>query len=423
MFLTLVIVSHHPLPYLYARKSIPMYRKRIFFILLPALCLLSACDKDKVDLSNLPEIRVATAAITENNQPAEIRNFNASIEKSWPEDLHFFWSLESRTAMPGSDFKEVNDMQAMIPAGMLTVSLPVEILGDTLMEFTEQFLIRIRQEGRQDRQTVISIYNDDYISPEWTEEGAETSLLYPGMQLVWHDEFDGNTIKTEYWNYDAANAFPINCGGNDGQIGKYSGGADHLKLENNRLIITATLDSLTGTYRSSRINSKEKVNIRFGRIDIRAKLAGGSGLASVFSLIGMNRDWPAGGEIEILKMAGSSPESITSGLVYDNGGPRFVENQYMLKEKTKDLTDIFHIYTILWEEDMITWLLDYVPYYTISSLEFPGTYLFNDPFFFRVNMAVGGLFAGEPTDPAVFPSDLEVDYIRVYQISEEKTNP
>jgi beta-glucanase (GH16 family) len=400
-----------------------MYRKFFFFIILPALCLLTACDNDKVDLSNPPVIRVATATITENDQSAEIRNFNASIEKSWPEDLLFFWSLEGMTALPGSDFKAVSDMQAVIPAGMLAVSLPVEIIDDTLMEFTEQFLIRIRQEGRQDRQTIITILNDDYLNPEWTVEGAETSLLYPGMQLVWHDEFDGNAIKTEYWNYDEPGGFPVNCGGNDGQIAKYTGDMTHLRLDDGRLIITATVDTATGIYRSARINSKEKINISFGRIDIRAKLAGGSGLASGFSMIGSNGEWPASGEIEIAKMAGRQPGSITAGLVYDNEGARYVEKQLNIESNNPELTDIFHIYTILWDNHRIIWLLDYMPYYSISRLEFPGTYLYNDPFFFRVNLAVGGLFAGDPFDPAVFPSDLEVDYIRVYQPIETNTNP
>ena len=400
-----------------------MRREAIFLIFLLVLNLSSGCNENDVDLSVPPEIRVATATISENDPSDGILIFKASMEKSWPEDLVFLWSLEGLTAMPGSDFGAIDDMQAVIPAESIDINLPVEILDDSLMEFTEQFLIRIQQEGRQDRQTVITILNDDYLNPEWTAEGPVTSLQYPGMQLVWHDEFDGNTINTEYWNYDAANAFPVNCGGNDGQIGMYSGDDGHLRQENGRLIITATLDYQTGIYRSSRINSKEKVNISLGRIDIRAKLPNGSGLASGFSLIGMHGDWPAGGEIEILKMAGSKPGSITTGLVYDNGGPHFVENQYLPEENSLDLSGIFHIYTILWEEDRITWLLDYVPFYSISRLEFPGTYLYNDPFFFRVNLAVGGLFAGDPLDPADFPADLEVDYIRVYQISEKITNP
>ncbi|MBS0000434.1 MAG: family 16 glycosylhydrolase [Cyclobacteriaceae bacterium] len=395
-----------------------MYRKFTFFIFLLSLCL-SSCDKDKAGLSTLLKIRVTTATITENNQPVETLNFTASIDNPWPEDLVFTWSTEAGTAHPGQDFEEMTGVQAVIPAGSLSVNLPVGILGDTLMEFTEHFTIRIRNEGIQDRQTTITILNDDYIIPEWTEEGAVTSLQYPGMQLAWHDEFEGNTINTEYWNYDAPNGFPVNCGSNDGETGKYTGDTNHLKLENRRLIITATLDPVTGIYRSSRINSQEKVDIRFGRIDIRAKLAAGVGLASGMGMIGAMGEWPSGGEIEITKMAGDQPGSITAGLVYENEGARYFEKKYTLEDGYPDLTGRFHIYTLLWEENRIIWLLDYEPYLMISRQEFPGTYLFNEPFFLRVNLAVGGNFAGLPNSNTEFPANLVIDYIRVYQPLDE----
>ena len=41
---------------------------------------------------------------------------------------------------------------------------------------------------------------------------------------------------------------------------------------------------------------------------------------------------------------------------------------------------------------------------------------FQKPFFFLLNVAVGGNWPGNPDASTVFPATLEVDYVRVYQL-------
>jgi hypothetical protein len=40
---------------------------------------------------------------------------------------------------------------------------------------------------------------------------------------------------------------------------------------------------------------------------------------------------------------------------------------------------------------------------------------FSNPFFFIVNVAVGGAYQGQNIDNSIFPTHLDLDYIRVYQ--------
>ena len=43
------------------------------------------------------------------------------------------------------------------------------------------------------------------------------------------------------------------------------------------------------------------------------------------------------------------------------------------------------------------------------------TYPFNNPFFFILNIAVGGNWPGNPDETTLFPQTMEIDYIRVFQ--------
>ena len=56
------------------------------------------------------------------------------------------------------------------------------------------------------------------------------------------------------------------------------------------------------------------------------------------------------------------------------------------------------------------------PYNDPNDGMFSGNNPFNEPFFFILNVAVGGTFVGGyPDDTTVFPQYMAVDYVRVYQ--------
>jgi hypothetical protein len=395
-----------------------MYQTRLYSGVLIAFFLFTGCDRYSIDLTELPEIRIQPVSVIEGDLAMELLPYSIQLEKDFREDLVIYWSTLELTAFPGEDFTEQLGEQVTLPAGKTSLEIPIGILGDTIMEFTEFFEIRIHYDFlgmNQSARAIITIENDDLINPSLSGDGYITSLQYPGMKLIWHDEFDGDQVNSEYWNYDAPNAFPMNCGGSDDEIGRYTGDDEHMRIRDGKLILTATYDPFTGIHRSSRVNSKEKVIIKYGRIDIRAKLAPGAGMASGLQLLGNEGEWPAGGEIDVLKMAGKDCESIIGGLVYEKEGARSLENKSSFTDPVFNLIEYFHLYTLIWEEDRITWMLDYDPFFSVSRQTFPAEYIFNNYFFIKINLAVGGNFGGLPGPVTEFPSELEIDYIRVYQ--------
>ncbi|MGB0443824.1 MAG: glycoside hydrolase family 16 protein, partial [Flavobacteriaceae bacterium] len=46
--------------------------------------------------------------------------------------------------------------------------------------------------------------------------------------------------------------------------------------------------------------------------------------------------------------------------------------------------------------------------------EVKGEWVFDQPFFIIINLAVGGNYGGAPNDATVFPQEMLVDYVRVF---------
>jgi beta-glucanase (GH16 family) len=78
--------------------------------------------------------------------------------------------------------------------------------------------------------------------------------------------------------------------------------------------------------------------------------------------------------------------------------------------------DEFHVFSIEWSQDTIQWLMNDEVFHTITSENVaPYESPFNAPFFFIMNIAVGGNWPGYPDESTLFPQFMAVDYIRVYQ--------
>lgn len=87
-------------------------------------------------------------------------------------------------------------------------------------------------------------------------------------------------------------------------------------------------------------------------------------------------------------------------------------------ESESNFSEEFHVFTILWNEDVIVWLVDgdYFHHVTAEYVErfYAADWVFNQEFFFILNVAVGGHWPGYPDDTTSFPQEMEIDYLHVY---------
>jgi beta-glucanase (GH16 family) len=78
--------------------------------------------------------------------------------------------------------------------------------------------------------------------------------------------------------------------------------------------------------------------------------------------------------------------------------------------------DDYHIYAVEWEPRTARFYVDSNSYATFTQSQWPagGQWVFDHPFFIILNLAVGGVWPGNPDATTQFPQQLLVDYVRVY---------
>jgi beta-glucanase (GH16 family) len=235
-------------------------------------------------------------------------------------------------------------------------------------------------------------------------------------KLVMKEEFDVNGAPNpSMWSYNVGTG--SNGWGNN-ELQYYTARPENVTVENGNLKITARQELYLGSpYTSARIYSKGKFEQKYGRIEARIKLPLGKGLWPAFWMLGANSDtvlWPQCGEIDIMEYLGSKPTQVL-GSVHGPGysGGSAVTDTFTLKNGRFD-TD-YHIFGIEWGENYINYYVDDVLYNQITPADVAGEWVFNQPFYIILNIAVGGNLPGSPNGETVFPQTMLVDYIRVYE--------
>lgn len=254
----------------------------------------------------------------------------------------------------------------------------------------------------------------------------------PGTwQLVWSDEFNGKKgtqPNSGIWDAELGDGTinGIPGWGND-ELQYYTNSPSNAAMDGNGNLVLTTQATDPATaplcyygpcaYTSSRLKTQDKLEFAYGRLEARVKVPGGAGLWPAFWSLGTNistTPWPRSGEIDIMEFVGRNPTSIF-GTIHGPGysGGQSFGNDY---DFGVPVPDDFHTYRVDWYEDRIVWAVDDIEYHeAIPASIAPNEWVFNHPFFLLLNVAVGGNFGGAVGDPAVFPAETKVDYVRVRQ--------
>ncbi|HVH09669.1 MAG TPA: glycoside hydrolase family 16 protein [Gemmatimonadales bacterium] len=239
----------------------------------------------------------------------------------------------------------------------------------------------------------------------------------PVWTLVWHDEFNGPAFDTATWTYDIGGS-----GWGNAELEYYTNRPENAHIANGNLVIEARQEAYGGrNYTSARLKTAPLKGgaWRYGRVEARIKIPRGQGLWPAFWMLGDNIGtvgWPACGEIDIMENIGREPGRV-HGTIHGPGysGAQGIGHPYDLP--TGAFADTFHVFAVEWEPNAIRWYVDTALYFTVSPTDVPGTWVFDHPFFIILNVAVGGYWPGNPDSTTVFPQDMLVDYVRVYQRS------
>jgi beta-glucanase (GH16 family) len=238
----------------------------------------------------------------------------------------------------------------------------------------------------------------------------------PSPSQTWADEFDGpaNTLPDpSKWTYDLGN----NNGWGNRELETYTNSVQNVRLDGSGHLIIH-VDRTDSGYTSARIKTQGLLSARYGRIEARIRLPFGQGIWPAFWALGSNITsvgWPQCGEIDIMENIGREP-SINHGSVHGPGysGGNSVTGLFTLPAGAR-FSDDFHVFAIQWASQTITFSVDGAAYKTVTPASLPSgaSWVFENPFFLILNVAVGGNFPGNPDASAQFPQEMIVDYVRV----------
>ena len=247
---------------------------------------------------------------------------------------------------------------------------------------------------------------------EWDKEG---------WALVWNDEFDGPALNLEKWSYEIGGH-----GWGNNELQYYSDDDSTAFIQDGKLVIRADLvPQGTGSsdnlryFSSARLRTSGKGDWRYGRIEVKAKLALGQGIWPAIWMLPtdwMYGGWPESGEIDIMEHVGYDPGRV-HGSIHTGSYNHKINTQRGGSRLLDKISSKFYVYAIEWYEDRIDFLIDDAKYFSFQNdgkNDF-NTWPFNQRFHLLINIAVGGDWPGSPDETTQFPTEMEVEYVRVYE--------
>ncbi|MCF8228364.1 MAG: glycoside hydrolase family 16 protein [Bacteroidales bacterium] len=249
-------------------------------------------------------------------------------------------------------------------------------------------------------------------------KGYISPLQYDGYQLVWQDEFNSNSINLSNWGFEVGDGCPDLCGWGNNELEYYR--AENASVADSVLTIEARAESFGGRdYTSARMISRGKQSFQYGRVDIRALLPQGKGMWPALWMMGNDFNqvgWPNCGEIDIMEMIGGM-ENTCHGTAHWDDGQGHASYGQSTTVSPETLAEAYHVFSIVWDESSIKWFVDAKMYNELSIVE-ASMSEFHQEFWFIINVAVGGNWPGSPDATTVFPQQMKVDYVRVFQKDE-----
>jgi len=242
--------------------------------------------------------------------------------------------------------------------------------------------------------------------------------------LRWSDEFssaDGSAPDPTKWTYDLGGK-----GWGNQELETYTARLANAKIQGGNLVIVAQQEEFTGTdgitrdYTSARLKTQNLFTQAYGRFEARIKIPQGQGIWPAFWMLGndITQDgWPKCGEIDIMENVGHE-RRVNHGSLH---GPSSVAPTADLTAVTslpsgQNLADDYHLYAVEWEPGTVRFYVDSSNYASFTQSQWPagGQWVFDHPFFIILNVAVGGVWPGNPDATTHFPQQMLVDYVRVY---------
>ncbi len=251
------------------------------------------------------------------------------------------------------------------------------------------------------------------------------AALLSAYRLVWSDEFDkpGPPDPTS-WRFEQGFA-------RNQELQWYQ--EANARVEDGKLVIEGRRERVPNPayepgskdwrrnrefaeYTSSSLQTRGMHQWQYGRFEVRARISAKPGLWPAIWTLGVDKPWPACGEVDVMEFYRST---VLANTVYGaNGGTwnsaKVPFAEFVAEDKKWD--EKFHVWRMDWDEESIKLYLDgrlLNDTDTTKTVNPDGFNPFRQPHYILLNLAIGSN-GGDPS-ATIFPRKYEIDYVRVYQ--------
>src|ERR1700722_17095761 len=273
---------------------------------------------------------------------------------------------------------------------------------------------------------------------------ADAASGNPTWKLCWSDEFTGTTLDRHKWSFDLGDGYVETdtnrwvWGWGNSEMEYYTDSPTNVYVKDGMLHIRAVRERINGSrFTSARLVTRSLFTKTYGRFEFRAKMPLGKGYWPALWLLPADNsygNWAASGEIDVMEGRGQNPHQILGTILYGSRSPgdEFTSSDFTLPDNGS-IGD-FHVYALEWEPGVLRWYVDDHLYsvkrhwWSCSQVDAdfhgpirppkgamnPWPAPFDKPFYLVMNISVGGTFLGYPDKTTVFPQEMLVSYVRVY---------
>jgi len=250
-----------------------------------------------------------------------------------------------------------------------------------------------------------------------------TGMKGQDWQLVWSDEFDGDSLDAAKWSYQTGTGSQYGLDGwGNNELQYYR--PENVSVGDGLLTITAKKENYEGMkYTSGRIRTFKKAGWTYGRFEFRAKMPEGQGLWAAIWMLSTYESyggWAASGEIDIMEYLGHETNKVHGTLHFGREWPYNVSKTASMISNGASFSEEFHDFALEWKAGEMRWYVDGGLYVTMGEGDwysdgeaFPAP--FDKQFHLLINLAVGGNWPGSPDASTDFPQEMVLDYVRVYE--------
>jgi len=250
----------------------------------------------------------------------------------------------------------------------------------------------------------------EVVDKQWTFESSAT----------WADEFDYTGLpEASKWDYDLGGS---GWGNNEKQL--YTNSLSNVSVGDGKLTITAKKESMNGmAYTSTRLVTRNKMDVLYGRFEIKAKLPTGRGTWPAIWMLPTDRsygEWPKSGEIDIMEHVGYDQNNVHFSTHTEAYYFR-INTQKTSSKLIPDASTAFHLYRVDWTPYAVRGYFDNVLVFEFVN-EGKGykVWPFDKRFHLLLNLAVGGDWGGaQGIDDNIFPQKFEIDYVKYFKMIEK----